>query len=149
MGMCILYQVSHLLMSLSNICITASKVVTDIMNCLNPTSSMVQLSGMSATDWTSYFILLASSSVFKASCYTTSSASAMLNRMSIRTALKKGIENDAIVVQLRALGVMRKLLSGLRMQRCNANKHHLTNLEIICQVLHSDIDGPWGTATTG
>ena len=46
------------------------------------------------------------------------------NRTSLRTALKKDLENDTIVVQLRALGLMGKLLSGPWMQRFNANKDH-------------------------
>ena len=53
------------------------------------------------------------------------------NRTSLRTALKKDLENDAIVVQLRALDLLGKLLSGPWMQRFYANKEHLTNLEII------------------
>ena len=53
------------------------------------------------------------------------------NRTSLRTALKKDLENDAIVVQLRALGLLGKQLSGPWMQRFYANKDHLTNLEII------------------
>ena len=53
------------------------------------------------------------------------------NRTSLRTALKKDLENDTIVVQLRALGLLGKLISGPSMQRFYANKDHLTNLEII------------------
>ena len=45
--------------------------------------------------------------------------------------MKKDLENDTIVVQLRALGLLGKLLSGPWMQRFYANKDHLTNLEII------------------
>ena len=64
------------------------------------------------------------------------------NRTSLRTALKKDLENDTIVVQL---GLMGKLLSGPWMQQ---KLPHQSGDYSNCQVLHSDIDGPWGTATT-
>ena len=67
------------------------------------------------------------------------------NRTSLRTGLMKELQNDAIVVQLRALGLLGKLLSGPWMQRFYAKKRPSRQFGDYsnCQVLHSDIDGPW------
>ena len=53
------------------------------------------------------------------------------NRTSLRTALLKDLEHNEVAVQLRALGLLGKLLTTPWMMLLYSNKANLTNLEII------------------